>query len=385
MKTAGKLITVAVAALVGAAVGAALGYGPLLKYRSEGVLAMEMSLADYKRFTEVADAPANLQRLTAVLPPPKLTPNEMAQLDAQVAQGQWHTAIPKISKADASSVPDALVQPDGDKQNVFLGVKLAYVDRDPVRAAQLATWLGGYWREMAAHAALREAVQRWAGANRQFADRVQQRRLQYQFDVEQAQARAKALEAIAARYPAPSRGARSLRGPSGDGQEVGVTRSGDERFMPPLDQVFGAESEVIDLQGQLRQLEREAEQQAFAKPLIAEAQAALDKTAGGADGMVKVSEIVARFGKAASTDADKEILASMAGDVSQISARFLSQSRFVAEPSVPSVPQRPSPRTVILLGALLAALLGAAFVWRDLLVRALWEGDRDDTKKEGTA
>lgn len=376
MKTAGKLIVVAVAALVGATIGAGLGYGPLLKYRSEGVLALEMSLADYKQFTEVADAPANLQRVAAALPLPALTPNEKTQLDVQVAAGQWHTPIPTISKADASNVPDALVQPQGGKQNVFLGVRLGYVDRDPVRAAQVATWLGGYFREMAAHEALREAVQRWAAVNREFADRVQQRRLQYGFDIEQAQARVSALKAVAADYPAAARG---------DRQDVVDLRKGNEKFMPPLAQLVGAESQIIDIQGELKLLDRQAEQQTFVKPLIAEAQAALEKTAGGADGMLRVSEVVARFGKTANTDAEREIVASMTGDVSQISARFLSQARFIAMPAVPGVPQRPSPRTVIVLGALLAALLAAAFVWRALLIRALWEGDGGDAKKENTA
>ncbi|MBS0317529.1 MAG: hypothetical protein JSR49_10435 [Proteobacteria bacterium] len=362
-----KLVIVLVAALIGAGVGAALGYGPLLKYRSDGTLGVEMSLPEYKRITEVADAPATLHWLAAVVPlPAGLSAGERARLDAQVGQGLWHTPIPKVSKAEAASVPDALLQPDDDKRFAYLGVSLAYVDHDPVRAAQVATWLGTYFKEVAVHEALRSQVERWAAANRQFADRLQQRRLQYAFDMEQAQVRAKAWKTIVAGDAgAERRGSRQLA-------DVPV---GADRTLTPMAQLVGAEAAVIDLQGKMNLLDRQAGQQDFARPLIAEAQEALDKAKDGAGSLTQVSELVARYAKAASTDAEREVLASMAGDVSQIGARFLSQARFVALPSVPTSPQRPSPRMVIVLCALLAAFLGAAFVWRELLVKLLWEGD----------
>lgn len=50
-----KVVMLGMAALLGAGTGAGLGYGPLLKYKTEGVLSMEMGTAEYKRFSELAN------------------------------------------------------------------------------------------------------------------------------------------------------------------------------------------------------------------------------------------------------------------------------------------------------------------------------------------
>jgi hypothetical protein len=365
-----KLLLVLVAALIGGAIGAALGYGPLLHYRSEGTFGVQMTLPEYQRFTEIADSPAILHRLAGVVPLPALTPKETAQLDAAVSQGRCHTPVPRISKADAQNLPDALLQLDANaKRYVFTGVKVAYVAHDPARAAQLATWLGGYFREVAAHEALHERVRRWAAEAREFADDAPVRRLQYAFDIAQAQARAKALKGIVANYPEAAR--------RDSPQGVEMTQGGP-RFMSPMAQLVGAESEVIGIQEKLQKLDRESDQRAFVKPLVAEADAVLDKAPGGSDAVAQVTDAITRFASQARNDADKEILASMAAEVSRIRARLLTQAQFIAAPSIPGVPERPSPRTVILLCALLAALLTAAFVWRSLLIKLRWEDDRDE-------
>lgn len=390
-----KIVWILVAAVLGAVVGGVLGYGPLLRYKAGGVFGMEMSLAEYQRFTERADAPATLQQLARVVPLPTLTAEEMAQLETEIGQGQWHSPIPKISKADASEVPDALLQlnlnskdkssidnPDDSvdrsrererAMRVFLGVRLTYVAHNAARAAQLATWLGTYFREVAAHEALRGLVHRWAVDGREFADNAPVQRLQYAFAIEQAQARAKALKDIVASYPEAVRR---------DSPRVVDVTKGSERFMSPMAQLVGAESKVIDIQEKLQKLDRQSDQQTFAKPLIVEAEAALAKAPGGSDSVARVSAAIATFAGTAKTDAEKEMLASMAADVSQISGRFLSQAQFIAAPSVSSLPERPGPRMVIALGAVLAALLAAAIAWRDLLIKLLWEDDRDQKKEK---
>ncbi|QDL39128.1 hypothetical protein [Rhodoferax sediminis] len=390
-----KIGVVVIAAVLGAVLGGVLGYGPLLRYKSEGVLSMEMGPAEYKRFTELADAPATVRQMAGVVPLPGLNAQEMERLETDVGQGQWHSPIPKISKADAKDIPDVLLQPDQDARDsrdsrdnrngsedrqrererklmVYLGLRLTYTAHDATRAAQVATWLGSYFKEVAAREALRDQVFRWAADSRQFADRATERKLKYEFDIEQAQARAKALKVIVASYPEAARR---------ESQQVVDVRKDNEKFMTPMAQLVGAESEVIGIKENLQRLDREIEQQAFAKALIDEAEAAVGKAQSGSDSVTRVSGVITQLAKTAKTDAEKEKLSSMAADVSQISARFLSQAQFVATPSVPSRPERPSPRMVIVLGALLAALLAAAFAWRGLLRQMLWE---EGNNKEAT-
>ena len=68
---------------------------------------------------------------------------------------------------------------------------------------------------------------------------------------------------------------------------------------------------------------------------------------------------------------------SLAADLSQISGRFLTQVKFIAKPAVPNYPERPSPSLVIALGALLPALLAAAFVWRKLIIKIHRQDDEN--------
>ncbi|MBU6503032.1 MAG: hypothetical protein KGQ35_09210 [Burkholderiales bacterium] len=364
-----KILWVVMAAVLGAVLGGVVGYGPLLRYKASGVFDMEMSPAEYQRFTEVADSPANLHQMAAAMPVPELDGKGMERLETEISQGGWHTSISKISAPDVQTTPGALLQPAAsDKRYALLGVRLTYVAHSATRAAQLATWLGAYFREVAAHEALRDRIRRWAVDSREFADTASVQRLQYAFDIKQAQARAKALKGLVASYPDAAQR---------DNPQVVDVRKGNEKFMSPMAQMVGAESEVISIQEKLQRLDRQGDQHVFTDPLIAEVAALVNKVPGGSDSVAQVSQAIAQFAGNAKTDAEKEAIAVMASDVSRIRERFLSQAQFIAIPSAPGAPERPSPRMVIVLGAVLAALLAAALAWRSLLIKLLWEDDRD--------
>ena len=61
-----KIITIFVAGVVGVGIGALLGYGPMLRYKSEGVLSMEMGTSEYKRFTELANDVTSISQFLSV-------------------------------------------------------------------------------------------------------------------------------------------------------------------------------------------------------------------------------------------------------------------------------------------------------------------------------
>lgn len=358
-----KMIGVLVAVLAGVGVGAWLGYGPLLHYKSEGVLSMEMGTAEYKRFAELANDANTVRQFAAVSLPSDLDSHWFDQLVRSVTKGEWHKPIPKVSKVDAKELPDALLQMDKDKtQAVYLGLKLTYTAADPEETAKGATWLGSYFKDVATRETMREQVSHWISENRQFSDRAVERKLKYQFDIEQAQARATALKKLVASYPDAARR---------ESQQVVDVRKDNEKFMSPMAQLVGAESEIIDVQEKIQRLDREIAQQTFAKAVVAEAETVLNQARSGSESVVKLSEVLVRFSKLVKTEAEREKLSSLAADVSQISARFLSQAQFVAKPSVPTRPERPSPLMVMMLVGLLAGLLSAAFLWREALKKML--------------
>ena len=383
-----KVIAVVVAAAFGAGVGALLGYGPLLKYKTEGVLSMEMGTAEYKRFAELANDTTTVRQYMAVAPPPEIKGDDLVRLVRGVARGEWHKPVPKVSRADAKELPDVLLQLEQEREKtterdlnrgreaerkppvtVYLGLRLTYAAAEPEQVARVASWLGDYFKDVATREAVREQVSRWTADNRQFSDRALERKLKFEFDIQQAQKRATALKAIVAAYPDAARR---------DSQQVVDVRKDNEKFMSPMSQLVGAESEIIDIRERLQKLDREIEQQSFVKSLVLEAEAAANKAQSGSDSVRQLSGVITETSKKVRTEAEREKLLSLAADLSQISARFLSQAQFVAKPSVPSQPERPTPRMVIALGGLLAGFLAAVFLWRKLLIQLLC---RDEEKK----
>jgi hypothetical protein len=382
-----KIIVVVVAAALGAGVGAVLGYGPLLKYKTEGVLSMEMGTAEYKRFSELANDTTTVRQYMKVSPPPDLQGDQLDGLIRTVALGDWHKPVPKVSRADAKELPDVVLQLEQEREKnlqrdsrlqdkerklpvtVYLGLRLTYAAHEAQRAADVASWLGGYFKDVATREAVREQVSRWTADNRQFSDRALERKLQFEFDIQQAQTRATALKGIVAAYPDAARR---------DSQQVVDVRKDNEKFMSPMSQLVGAESEIIDIRERLQKLDREIEQQSFVKSLVVEAEAAANKAQSGSDSVRQLSAVITETSKKVKTEAEREKLLSLAADLSQISARFLSQAQFVAKPSVPTRPERPTPLMVAALGALLAGFLAALYLWRQLIIDVLW---RDESEK----
>ena len=384
-----KVVVVVVATLLGAGIGAGLGYGPLLKYKTEGVLSMEMGTAEYKRFSELANDATTARQYVAVFPPPDLKGVELERLIRTVALGGWHKPVPKVSRADAKELPDVLLQLEQEREKsserdpdrsrgrdreterkppvtVYLGLRLTHTAPEPQQVANIASWLGDYFKDVATREAVREQVSRWKAENRQFSDRALERRLKFEFDIQQAQKRATALKAIVAAYPDAARR---------DSQQVVDVRKDNEKFMSPMSQLVGAESEVIDIRERLQKLDREIEQQSFVKSLVLEADTAANNAQSGNDSVRQLSGVITEASKKVKTEAEREKLLSLAADLSQISARFLSQAQFVAKPSVPALPERPTPLMVSLLSGLLAAFLAALFLWRRLIIDLLWRNE----------
>ena len=389
-----KIILLLIAATAGAGVGALLGYGPMLRYKSEGVLNMDMGTSEYKRFTELANDASSASQFVAAFPPPQTHNGGVDALMRAVVKGEWHKALPKLSKTDAKEIPDAVLQIERDNEKekekdkekekaqgktgvksfkdnaVYLGLRLTHTASDPLEAAEVTTWLGGYFKEVATREAVREQVSRWTAENRQFSDRALEQKLKYEFDIEQAKNRALALKKIVAQYPETS---------ARDSRQVIDVRKDNEKFMSPLAQLVGAESELIEITEKTQKLNREIEQQAFAGGLLKEAELVLKQARSGSESVGKLAAVIADYSKKVKTDAEREKLLSLAADLSQISARFLSQAQFIAQPSVPSRPERPTPLMYMILVGFVFSFLTAVYCWR-AAIKALFKAAIDDAK-----
>ena len=378
-----KINTVILATLLGLGLGAALGYGPLQWFKSEGVLNMELGTSEYKRFTELANDAASFKQYVAIYPPPKMDADQFQLLLKTLVKGEWHKPVPKVSKTDAKELPDVVVlmererekekekekekEGNGEKNKrkegaVYLGLRVTYVAHEPVEAVEVATWLGGYFKEVATREAVRELISNWAAENRQFSDRALEQQLKFKFDIEQAETRSTELKKLVARYP--EAGVR-------EGRQVVDVRKDNEKFMSPVAQLVGVESQIIDIKEKSQKLNREIEQHAFAAPLVGQAELSLKQVSSGSEGVNKLATVLAEYSKKVKTDAEREKLLTIAADVSQIAARFLSQAQFIALPSLPSRPERPTPLMYIAIFGLLFAALSALYSWRKELINLL--------------
>ena len=385
-----KIIILLIAATAGAGVGALLGYGPMLRYKSEGVLNMDMGTSEYKRFTELANDASSASQFLAAFPPPKMHNGDVDDLMKVIIKGEWHKALPKVSKVDAKEIPDAVLQMERDSEkekekekekgkngvkslkdnSVYWGLRLTHSASVPLEAAEMTTWLGGYFKEVATWEAVREQVSRWKADNQQFSDRALEQKLKYEFEIEQAKNRALALKKIVAQYPETN--ARESR-------QVIDVRKDNEKFMSPMAQLVGAESELIEIREKTQKLDREIDQQAFAGGLLKEVELALKQARSGSESVGKLAAVIANYSKKVKTDAEREKLFSLTADLSQISARFMSQAQFIAQPSVPSRPERPTPLMYMVLMGALFALLAAIYSWRKELLNLL-QGENDNSR-----
>ena len=314
MKTLIKQLTaLAVAAVIGGCIGAVLGYGPLLNYKSEGILSVEMGISEYKRYAELANDPDAITRYVAATPIPNLREDQRKKLVAVVTKGGWQKPVPKVSKADSKELPEFLIQLEQERmknrevnaqlqlqlqpQLAYIGLRLAYADRDPEVAAGVSKWLGGYFKDVAAREAIRSQISQWTLESRQFSDRSLERKLKLAFDVEQAQTRAVSLQSLLASYPDSTRR---------DPQQVVDVRKDNEKFMSPLSQLLAAESEVISIREQIKKLDRDIEQQIFTKSLIEEAGVMIEKVQRGSDSVINLSALIVDATKKVKSDAERE-------------------------------------------------------------------------------
>lgn len=386
-----KIINVTIATIIGLGVGTYIGFGPMLRYKSEGILSMEMGTAEYKRFTELANDESTIRQFITQSPPAKLSEKGVELLITNIVKGEWHKPIAKINKADAKELPDIVLQIEKEVEKekekerekekaqekeikksplsnlTYLGLKVTSLNSNPNTAAEIAGWMGVYFKDVAVREAIREQVARWVAENKQFSDRALEQKLKFQFEIDQAKERATALKKVLATYP-ESAGAR-------EGRQIVEVRKDNEKFLSPMAQITAAESEIINTKEKIQKLNREIEQQIFAASIIKSAESTVKTAHGGTDLLGRLNKIVSEQAKNVKNDAEREKLLSLTADLSQINARFISQAEFIAQPSIPSRAERPTPVMIIAIMGLLFALLAALYSWRAELLNLIREND----------
>lgn len=379
-----KIVSVTVAALIGAGLGAYLGFGPLQKYKSEGVININMGTSEYKRIAEVVNDSTKMLQFSSNNLPAKMPETLFQSNIAAVVMTEWHKPIPRISKLDVKELPDVMVKIERDYENgkdkdkdkdavskpssAYSGVRITSIASDPTQAMQVATWLGGYFREMAALVTVRNLVNNWQDENRQFLDNSNEQKLRLEFEMQQAQMRLAALRKIVTKYPDTV-----LREGS---QAVGV-RKETERFLSPMAMLFSAESQIIDVNEKFQKLSYQTEQQVFVKPLLAQAESILNQSIKGEEIIRQISKLTVDYLYKTNTNAEKEKIILFGAELSQIKYKYIEPPIFVSMPNLPTRAEGGSPFKLIILMSLLFALIACIFVWHQAIIKFIKSNDED--------
>jgi len=358
-----RILVVTACSIVGAMAGVLLARGPFLHYRSSGVLSMELSAEEYKRVVELANSTDTVRQLLEKTEPRDLDINQAKRLIGEINH-RWQEAVPRLSREDVKTLPETLLKSlqQGENQSIYLGVRIFGVAPSPQEAMRDAGWLGTYIKDVAIWSAVKEKVATWTETNRQFSDRAKENKLKYEFSINQAQARAAALKKMVDSHPNYG-----IQMPS---QLVDVRRD-NERFVAPAAQLVGAESEAIDLQEKIRQLDRTVEQEAFSKELLKKAVAAIATAHSGTDSLKKLSDVILSFDAKAQTDAQRERLAMFSADLASISARFATRAQYISPPALPLKPEGPPAWVIGLVGAHALGLMAIGWLWREQILAHL--------------
>jgi hypothetical protein len=383
-----KIKIISIATIVGACIGAVLGFGPLQRYKSDGVLSMELGSSEYKRISELASDQVSIRQYLHLSPPSKVESEKLNEIANIVSKSEWFKPLPKLSKIDSKDLPDVVLQmerdrekekdkekyldKDKDKDNknyrkddaVYLGLRISYTAHESTDAMYTAIWLGNYFKEVAVREAIRELISNWSADNRQFLDKALEQQYKYKFEIQQSEARVTLLKKLLSHYPDVS---------SKESRQLGATRFEADQYTSPRAQLISAESQIININERTQKLTRQIEQHRFASPLIEQASQIVKQANSGSESVNKLEAVIASYTKKTQTDAEREKLLNFSADLSTITARFLSQSQFIALPSAPIKPERPTPIMYTALIGILFGLFSMLYCWRKELLNLLRE------------
>ncbi|MFM2399154.1 MAG: hypothetical protein RL341_1311 [Pseudomonadota bacterium] len=357
--------------VLGAALGAVVYYTVALKYRSIGVLALESTLAEYKRFSDVLANKTSLAQFVSQSSAPDKVRDALNELNSQADPfRQAFTPIFRVSKADLKELGESPKESDFSSKQI-LGARLTMTHRDPAVARESVVLLANYTRQELLRYQLTENISQRLVKLREDVPRLENEVIAERFNIDQMQSKVTELRKIVDAYP---------KLPSFESRQVISIDRGTEKFLSPLAQQVAAESEAVQSRQNLNTKERELKMAALELQYLGEAQKLITAEAGGSVLAAKLSDLTARMLKPA---ADKDEWARVVFnrsmmDIDTARERFERQVRFISDPSLPIHPEKPGALTFILGLALLGFFGTAAVLYRKVLVRFLL-GDGQDS------
>jgi|GEM_PF-1463793 len=239
----------------------------------------------------------------------------------------------------------------------ILGFSITFKDRSAENAQARVQLMGDYIKDTMLSEDLLDTIYTKAGEAKAKKQQIDNQIIQKRLALTQASTRLEAARSIAGKYPEASKmEARQLLSTGSDNNA--------SRYLSPVAQLVGIETEIADLKSQLTLLERDAEQNGLRSEFYERVdQSTRQPKTGNAllAEFVKTAQAVFA-GKDLTDDKTREIYNQIMVIAEQMRNKHISEARFVSGPTLPEYRSGPGSLALALLSLIGGVVLGSLFV-----------------------
>ncbi|MCO5400516.1 hypothetical protein [Ralstonia soli] len=277
----------------------------------------------------------------------------LAKLSEPFVQQHLQAVLP-LSKDDLRFMTDAKGVLDAVG---ILGFSITFKDQSAQNAQARVQLLGDYIKDTMLSEDLQDTIYTKAGEAKEKKQQIDNLIIQKKLALTQASSRLEAARAIAGKYPEASKmEARQLLSTASD--------SNASRYLSPMAQLVGIESEIADLKSQLVLLERDAEQNALRSAFFERMDESSRRTKTGhalLAEFVKAGQAVFA-GKDLQDDKIREVYNQITLIAEKMRTKHITEARFVSGPTLPDRRSGPGSLALVLLSLIGGVMLGSAIV-----------------------
>ncbi|CAJ0814987.1 hypothetical protein LMG19087_02276 [Ralstonia wenshanensis] len=263
-------------------------------------------------------------------------------------------AVQALSKDDLRYIADAKGAPEAAG---ILGFSISFSDGSPENAQARVELMGNYVKDTMLSEDLRDAIYIKAGETKAKKQLIDNQIIQKRLALEQAVSRLGAARAIANRYPEASKmESRQLLSTGND--------KDSSRYLSPMAQLVGAETEIADLKSQLALLERDAEQNALRSEFYGRIERRSKQVETGKALLAEFVGIGQSVFKdqTLADDKTREVYNQIMLVAEHMQNKHVTEARFVSGPTLPENRSGPTPLILALLSLIAGTVLAITLV-----------------------
>jgi hypothetical protein len=359
-----KILTLLIATVVGGAIGASVGYGALLHYKSYSLISWDMRPADFRVFQENVNNLTNADRYATLITNDPLRAQAFRNIRTEIVkQTRWFEPVQRLSKQDTKEFAESA---KGLEFNDIIGLRFTATSSSPEAAQRNVAIKVDYAIDATLRSALVESLRSLKASKSSQLDRANSEKLRNEYEISTLQNRLKEFKRIALAYPETSRA--ELR-------QILSADKGGERFMPVTSQMAAFEAQIVDLKEQNTRADRDVKKYPLELQML---DLGLERAEKSASGKTLANELIKNISEKLASATDewaKQVYLEQLNLISDLRRRYVDKVIFIAEPSLPTRPEQPTPLVLMLLGAIALCAATAAWLYRVDLRRWLVESN----------